>query len=237
MRKLCLFLLTGSCWRTLVSLLVFGSMLGEAGAEMATNQVVQTGPETFRIGAIDLNRKERTLRFPAEVRITNEVVEYALVTRDGKTHESVLTTEVSPTHLHVAVLLLGITPAPDLGLTNAPIRLQKNSTARIDVTWKPVGKKKEQRARLGDLISLQPSIGNSVPARRRFGVDRWSYTGSFLHEGLFLAQEEGSIVSLIRDPVALLNNPAIDRDNDDIHFANPHRLPPKGTPVTLEIRF
>jgi hypothetical protein len=65
----------------------------------------------------------------------------------------------------------------------------------------------------------------------------WSYTGSFVHEGRFVAQEEGSIISLIRDPVALINNPGVDRDDDDIHYPDPKAVPPRGTEVRVHWEF
>lgn len=202
-------------------------------ADSPTNQVVQTGPDSFQIGLIRLNRAERTLTFPAKVKITNEVVEYALVTTEGKTHESVFTTDVSPTQLHVAVLLLGITPASDLGLTNSPIRLQKGARARIDIGWDVRGR--ERRTPLERMIVLKSSTGKE--AAKPLKIPGWTYNGSFLHQGLFVAQEEGSIISLIRDPVALINNSGVDRDDDDIHFPDPRKLPPKGTPVMVRLRF
>lgn len=205
----------------------------QARADSQTNQIVQTGPNSFQLGSIQLNRAKRSLTFPAEVRITNEVVEYALVTTDGKTHESLLTTEVSPTQLHVAVLLLGVQPAGDLGQTNSVIPLQPDSSARIDISWKDKGR--ERRMRLEQMIQLRSPDGKGTP--RSLKLAGWSYSGSFLHQGLFVAQEEGSIISLIRDPVALINSPGVDRDDDDIHFPDPRRVPPKGSQVTIRIRF
>lgn len=218
-----------SCLQSLLLL----AFVPKASANPSTNQIVQTGPQTFQIGSIELNRAERSVSFPAMVRITNEVIEYALVTTDGKTHESLLTTEVSPTDLHIAALLLGIKPSDDLGDTNSPIRLQRNSTVRIEISWKPAGR--QRSVPLERLVVLQPSREGVKP--QRMSSRQWTYNGSFLHQGLFVAQEEGSIISLIRDPVALMNNAGIDRDNDDIHFPDPRRVPARGTAVTVRLRF
>lgn len=233
MRLFCRTRLAASCRAALCFVATILLLDQQAKSDSPTNQIVQTGPDSFQIGLIQLNRAKRTLTFPAVVRITNEVVEYALVTTEGKTHESMFTTEVSPTQLHVAVLLLGVTPASDLGVTNSPIRLQKGAHARIDIGWNVRGR--ERRTPLERMILLRSSTGKGTSHPLK--LSGWIYNGSFLHQGLFVAQEEGSIISLIRDPVALINNPGADRDNDDIHFPDPHKLPPKGTSVTVRLRF
>ena len=55
-------------------------------------------------------------------------------------------------------------------------------------------------------------------------------------ELIFLAQKEGSIVSLIADPAALVNNPRPDRENDELWTLRTPKIPPVGTPVQVTIR-
>lgn len=50
---------------------------------------------------------------------------------------------------------------------------------------------------------------------------------------IFMAQREGSIVSLIADPSALINNPRKDRENDELWILNTPAIPPVGTPVQV----
>ena len=68
----------------------------------------------------------------------------------------------------------------------------------------------------------------------------WTYTGSRLIEGQVIAQEIGSIISLIEDPDALVNNPRPGRENDELWEIKPAGLPEIETPVwitfTLENR-
>lgn len=206
---------------------------GFAQVTPGTNQLVQTGPTTFRLGRLELDRRQRTLRLPALVRLTNGVIEYALVTVEGKTHESLLVTEVAPTDIQVAALLLGTKPAAELGRTNSPIQIPRGARLRVDVEWGRDGA--VRRTRLEDWIVLQRKSESNQAFRLQ--RNRWMYSGSSIHQGLFLAQEEGSIISLIRDPVALVNNPGIDRDDDDLHFVASHKVPPKDTPVSLILRF
>ena len=70
--------------------------------------------------------------------------------------------------------------------------------------------------------------------RLRYGNKKKPLSRSFVR---WEKTEEGSIISLIRDPVALINNPLPDRDNDDIHVPNKPLLPPVGRPVEVIIQF
>jgi hypothetical protein len=64
----------------------------------------------------------------------------------------------------------------------------------------------------------------------------WVYTGSRVIEGLFLAEIDGSVVSLVTDGEALINNEGSGHDNDIIWLANTNSLPPTNTPVTVSIK-
>ena len=66
-------------------------------------------------------------------------------------------------------------------------------------------------------------------------VDRgsWVYNGSLIMFDRFLAQADGSIVSLVTDPVALVNNTGPGHDNDLIWAPNTNNLPPPGLPVEV----
>jgi hypothetical protein len=192
-----------------------------------------TGPDTFVLGKVTLNKKESTLRFPAVVNMNQFVIEYALVTKQGKTHESLLATEVSPREVHLASLLLGVIPSTDLGPPNLTATPPVTAKVAIEVSWVKRGKR--QQYALAELIGLGEREPGEMAGKLPAGP--WLYNGSMTFEGRFLADEEGSIISLIRDPAALINNPHADRDNDDIHWPIKALAPPIGTPVEVLFRF
>ena len=97
----------------------------------------------------------------------------------------------------------------------------------IEVSWTVEGK--EVRRKAEDLISNDGKVW--TPA-----VGPWVYNGSVVARGLFFAELEGSIVSLITDPVALANNVAEGHENDRIWGANPAGLPPVGTPLVVTVK-
>lgn len=194
-------------------------------------KVRQTGSNTFEIGRVKLDKALRTVSIPAKVRIRNEAVEYALVTEQGKTYESLLTTDARPADIHVAFLLLGVSPAPVDGAPKEPAAVPDGSAVKIEVSWVTSGQ--TQRVQLASWVRL--TSGRPDLAAPVMQVPKWLYNGSLLNAQGFGAQREGSIISLIRDPVALINNPGADRDNDEIHFPNATLLPADPVPVEVVI--
>ena len=90
---------------------VVGGVGGDSTASEAKKKrrprLEQVDEHRYRLGEVELNRREKTLRFPATVHLREELIEYALVHQTGKTHESLLITEVAPYTIHLAGLLLG----------------------------------------------------------------------------------------------------------------------------------
>jgi len=173
----------------------------------------------FKIGAITVDKRARSVRFPATVQLDSGVLEYLLVTEEGKTHESLFATKVSPQKLHVAMLLLGASPAQPLkesppeqltaaSLKNAPEL--KGDKVDILISWKVGGK--EQQVRGEEWIQSKLTQTTATPGP-------WIYTSSAIFKGVFLAEEEGSIVALVTDPVALINNPRPGHNDDTVWSA------------------
>ncbi len=56
---------------------------------------------------IRINKRERTVSFPAVINLRQGTIEYLLVNSWGKVHESILRTDTEPYRIHVVMLLLG----------------------------------------------------------------------------------------------------------------------------------
>jgi hypothetical protein len=203
------------------------------GAETSTNTPVKDlGESRLQIGAVTIDSKQKSLTFPALVNMTTGLVEYLVVTTGGKVHESLLRTDAEPFHIHSAMLLLGLKQATNAE-TTAFFDAKKQipgAPVSIDVTVPmPEAGKYPIHNFLAFAQSKRPVTSEDIP--------RWIYNGSrFADAGVFLAQKEGSIVSLIADPAALVNNPRPDRENDELWTLHTPKIPPVGTPVQVTIR-
>lgn len=188
--------------------------LAELGASL-------TG-QKLRFGEVEIDRAARTISFAAKVNAVEGAIEYALVASTGKTHESLLVTDALPRDIHLGWLLLGS------GGAGKPCDLVK-----IEVSWQTNGPAK--RLPLEDLISFakdhpQGGQGGSL------APGAWTYSGSKIDAAGFVASREGSIIALIHDDTALVNNPRPGREDDTLHVPGRRLLPPLGTPVRLTLR-
>jgi hypothetical protein len=171
---------------------------------------------------------------------TQGLMEYFLVTTYGKTHESVLKTQAQPYHIHLAMLLLGahgpgnaaFPGSPANGVPGPVVHPSKETIpgdkVAIEVKWTTA----EGQTRRAAEELIYKNDTQTVMAH-----GGWVYNGSLVVNNKFLAQMDGSIISLVTDPVALVNNIGPGHDNDLIWEPNATNLPPRGVPVEVTITF
>lgn len=198
---------------------------GDGGAQLAP---VETAKGVFRIGDVLINKAERSISFPAEVNMDKGMLEYLLVHRKGKTHESLLRTSVEPYNLKVAFLLLGFEP------TDQPLAGQGDpatpSGERVRITLSAdTGSRKEVIPVEKWLINRFGGVARDVEPLN------WVYSGSILHQGRFMSQETGQIVAIWHDPVAMIDNASQGGHSNAIWFVKEGTTPAVGTPVQVII--
>jgi hypothetical protein len=239
------------CWLIKYALLLLASVSLNSRAQeqtptTKTNLALrQITPEIFQLGSVRLDKSKKTVQFPAQFNMKEGLLEYLLVTTKGKTHESLLKTEAEPYQIHAAMLLLGAKGAPPsagpLNAPSAPHHVNRNASQTngaakkaiagdsisIELIWKEA--RGEKRVRAEDCVY---NLETKTTASR--GV--WSYNGSRVVEGTFIAQREGSLVALVEDSDALANNPRSGHDNDQIWQINTNALPSLNTPVQVTFK-
>ncbi len=213
-----------------------------AGDEASKNlqpQVRNLGGNIYQIGGVKLDRNNRSASFSATVQMNDGLIEYLLVHHTGKTHESLFATAIEPFHLHTAMLLLGAKGSPESkGEVNASGQLNaaalshapalKGDNVIIFVKWKSGEVEKR--------VPVEEFVLNDK-TKRNASRGPWTYNGSgFYGGGKFAAQVEGSVIALVTDPTALINNPRPGRDNDSIWLVDPAKTPAKDTPVEITIQ-
>ncbi len=192
----------------------------------------------FRIGTITFDQKTREIRFPGKVNMTAGQLEFLLVHENGKVHESLLMTTISPTALNLAFTLLRYPPSRELyplpndhgGASNAlpEVSTEVKTAARIaiEVEWKEGGK--THRFPANELI--QHTVKNTAMT-----AGPWVYGGSEIEDGKYAPETSGDIIAIFTASSALINYPGKDDDNDEVWIPYPKRLPAIGTDVTLVI--
>lgn len=190
--------------------------LAELGVKLEGDQV--------RIGLVELDRKSRTVTIPAKVHAVQGVIEYLLVHSTGKVHETLFVTEALPRDIHVACLLAGWA-AKGANPTSPEIE--------VSATWETNGPARQEPVE--NLVAFAKGSPQGETCGH-LASGPWSYSGSVIDAAGFAATREGSIISLIGDPAALVTNPRSDRKDDTIHVPNATQLPPAGVPVKIVFR-
>ena len=191
-------------------------------------------PGILALGNVRLNQAEQTVTFPAVLNRASGGMEYFLVTPYGKVHESILRTQVTPMQIHLAMLLLsakGTTGDPPASRPNqyggTPGSLISGEFVSIEVAWRNDGQERSYSAE-----EMLANPGDALPSAKR----RWVFNGSMVWKGAFLAQESGSVISLIPDPIALINLIAPAPGGGGVWMAVADKVPPENVPVQVTIR-
>ncbi len=189
--------------------------------------------QRIRFGLVVADPALRTVSFPARVLMTNGLLEYAVVTDYGKTHESLLVTDALPMDVQAALLLLRARPSGTNALLASPVTFPPGSAIDLSVQL-PTPAGTPTNIPLHSLLALS-SDGPNGAITGAPTPGPWIFNGSCITPEGFGAHFDGSIIALIHDPIAILNNPGPDRHDDDIHVPNAARLPPPGTPVQVQL--
>ncbi|HSI64990.1 MAG TPA: YdjY domain-containing protein [Candidatus Saccharimonadia bacterium] len=207
-------------------------------AEAAKNRIKKVGPSEYELGPIKINSATREVRVPAQVNMTEGILEYALVHEHGKTHESLLRTTASPTELNVALLLSHFEPhlkeaakflaEPSEQVKTRmaqPMEHEGANRMRLTLEWKDASGK-AQSAPISAWIR-DKHTGKPATAAE------WIYTGSFISQTGFAAEHDGSHIAIYFDLISLVNFPDKNNSSDENWLVESAAMPPVDTPVTL----
>jgi hypothetical protein len=206
-----------------------------------TNQPLrQISRDVFELGRVRFDKSRKTVQFPAQLNLTNGLIEYLIVNSKGKAYESLLATDAEPFHIQLAMLLIGAKGAPQtpalLNAPSVPFHVNQPNGHPLSISGDPISielvwteQEKSTRLRAEDCIL---NLTTHTNASR--GI--WTYNGSRVVKGTFIAQRDGSICAMIDDMDATVNNPRPGSDNDQIWQINSNALPPLHTPVEVTFK-
>ena len=215
----------------------FGSVLHseDDSAARPTPAVEKIGQHRYRLGGIEFDAETREVSVPVAVNMREGgPLEYVLVHENGKIHESIFVTEISPHDLQVAMKLVKY---------KAGSGDVFNSLLRPEDIEEEGGKEGDRGESV--TFSFLPDDGEEIAVASTVydGIDSvpldeggWIFTGSLVDRGDFMAEIEGSIIAIYLDANAMFNMTRPGADNDDRWGANKKLIPEIGTKGALLIR-
>jgi hypothetical protein len=198
-------------------------------AKKTADKIIKVDEHTYRVGKITIDKESRTVTFPAKVFTRKGLIEYLIVNQEGKGYESILDSPVEPMDLQLALLLLDFNYGQNIKTRNDP-NAPKGDALKITLEWKDGDKVKTMAAEdvVFDRLNKKPMAPGD-----------WVFTGSLVVDGIFLAQQDKSLIATYHDPGALINY-AIpttpDKTGYSAYDANPDVLPAEKTDVTVTIK-
>jgi hypothetical protein len=197
----------------------------------------EISPGIVECNGVRLDKAHHRISFTGMVNQRQGLIEYLVVNEKGKVHESLFSTKVLPHDIHLALLLIGLKdpgsnskePVPPSAIDAAYLQSApklKGPDVHLTVKWTDAGKETE--------IPAEDWVFN-LDTKQPMSNGPWTYNGSRVENGVFLADQEFSIVAVITDPTALVNNTRKGYDNEDIWQCREASIPPINTPVEIGI--
>ncbi|NNE90495.1 MAG: hypothetical protein HKN23_02510 [Verrucomicrobiales bacterium] len=206
-------------------------------------RITKIGDSRFKLGEIEFDAKTKEIFIPTVVnKREGGPIEYLLVHENGKIHESILVTDVSPLHLQIVLKLLkykgGYGNVFDPLLPAAEqVGTDLNNGQQLDVVakWTPKSESGDGESPEPVTMNLCTWIIDGADAKP-MPVEPWTYTGSEVRRGNYMAEVEGSLIATYLDPVAIFNMTRKGADRDDRWGANGEAIPEIGQRVTVILK-
>lgn len=158
----------------------------------------------------------------------------------GKAYESLLIWLCEPSHLQLALIMIGLTPTPQVESFGEQKELKQGERVVIEVEWTDPVTKKQVRRRVEDLLfdvyrdGCMKYSGFVFTGSRQLDVPQppdWTLT-----KKQFASDVTGTVAVTYHDPDAILDTPLAEGGNNTTFVAWEQRLPERHTPIVTHIR-
>lgn len=196
----------------------------ESKNSQTTKSVILQETNTISLGDVLIDPVKKRVTIPSFVNMAEGQIEYLLVGRSGKRHESLLYTDVRPYIINTAMLLLNLKGAqnkyPDD--ISAPI---PGDRVRIKLIFNNEPQK---------IYNAEDFIVN-IEKEKPMQPGDWIYNGSRIIDGTYIAERDQSIISIKRDIDAIFNHPQGCMENENNWIINTNQPIKIGTPLKVII--
>jgi hypothetical protein len=225
-------------------------LLGPAAVAQDATQSQDELRGAFAKAGLTVDLENKTVALKAKMNRPADLLEYLLITRQGKGHEALLLAEVQPSVLNAALLALGLTPGTNVSFKEKdPLPSEEEVRNGVDwlivtppkgpqvwftVAWKDAADKSRECA-LEDLV-MDLATGEAMEDAQ------WIYIGGRMAEPyrgeapVYIADLEGNVVSCCYlDPANHLVTLHHARARSDQNWWLTEACPEPGTELTLTI--
>ena len=214
--------------RKLADLAAAGKPVQRPGAP----PMVRLDEHRLKIGETIVDRTARRVEVPARINMVQGILEYFSCQTGGKLHESVIEQLDRASHLHLALLLLGLDPTESVPDEKVGSRITRmGSKVRVFVEWNDPKTGAAKRLPAEEWLYSRKRKGPPKSAD-------WVFQGSTFWNGDYSGDTAKSVIGLIPDATTVIavmgneGNPYQGMEGFEVHT---QVIPPKGTPLKLII--
>ncbi|MEA2710441.1 MAG: hypothetical protein QOF78_3042 [Phycisphaerales bacterium] len=184
-----------------------------------------------RFPFLEVDARAKQVRVECESLAVENPLEFFLCLAGTVEHESVLRSKVRPSHLHAALLMLGLEPGE-------PVRFSESAKKWLPPHGPPL-QISAQFERDGKQVTLPAyRLMRDVKNKREMPPMTWIFAGSRMMEGdVYAADRTGYLISVVNFDFTVIDIPQLASNaNETLQWeTNLDVMPPKGTKVTLII--
>jgi hypothetical protein len=213
----------------------------------------------LNLPGVKINLDERSVDVDSRVCLREGLLELIACTKEGKVHESIISVEAKPSHIHAALLLLGATPGnpamqkpldaeytrfmhlPPRGGPVDVFLVIKDAAGKMTET--PISEFISPSDQFEDGIGDGGNPGDEADKENAFPTHTFLFTGSILHrdgEGprQYLCDQSGHVISLSSFGDEMLALPGFhEQSNGSLMWqVNGDKLPEVDSKVILRLR-
>ncbi len=181
-----------------------------------------------KLAHIQVDLKAREVRVDCESVAAEYPLEFLAVVTGTNEYEAVVRSAVKPSDLHLALLMVGLQPGEPVRYSEAAKTWLPPSGPPVNVWFEYVKDSKPQRVPAARWM-------RDVRTKKPPAAFSWVFTGSRTVDGVYVADQTGSLVGVINNENSVLDVGALKsraleaRDYE----RNADLIPPTGTPVVM----
>jgi len=180
---------------------------------------------------VQVDVKKRQVRVEGESLAVDAPLEFFCCKTGTNEHESVIHSPVKPSHLHLALLMVGLEPG-------SPVQYSEAAKKWLPPHGPPLQISIEYE-RNGELVSV-PAYRwmRDIRTKKPMPAMTWIFAGSrVMEDGNYAADVTGYLVSVVNFDLTVIDIPDLaSNSNESLMWErNPDLMPPAGTKVTMVI--
>ena len=187
-------------------------------------------PKVGRLPHVTFDVKKKQVRVECESLDVDAPLEFFCVLTNTSEHESVLRTPAKPSHVHTALLAIGLKPGK-------PVQYSESLKKWLPAQGPPLRVTLEYTNKDGKSVTVPAyRCMRDIRTKKELKPMSWVYAGSrVMDDGTFAADVTGYVISVVNFDLTLIDIPDVASNSNELleWQRNPDVAPPGGTKVTM----